>query len=135
MKENDIPDDSSATLSDGIDCLLKYGICPESEWPYIVSKFTVKPTVKCYIDALHHQALKVNCIDETLPTMKYSLANGNPFVVGIAIYESFESSNVARTGIVPMPNKSTEILLGGHAVVCIGYNDTTQKWIMRNMGK
>jgi len=29
--ENDIPDDAGALLSDGIKCLLNYGICPETE--------------------------------------------------------------------------------------------------------
>ena len=33
-------------------------------------------------------------------------------------------------GIVPMPNIQTEVCLGGHAIVCVGYNET--QWIMRN---
>jgi C1A family cysteine protease len=31
-----------------------------------------------------------------------------------------------------MPNINKELLLGGHAIVCVGYNDNTQQWIMRN---
>jgi len=130
--DNNIPDDSGATLSDGIICLLKYGICQESEWPYIVNKFAIKPPNKCYINALNHQALIVNSIEETLGSMKSSLANGKPFVVGIAVYTSFESNSVTVTGIVPMPNTSTETLLGGHAIICVGYNNSTKQWIMRN---
>jgi C1A family cysteine protease len=130
--ENNIPDDTGATLSSGIECLLKYGVCPESMWPYVINKFAVKPDDKCYVNALEHQALKVNNINETLQTMKSSLANGNPFVVGFLVYQSFESINVIRTGIVPMPNMKKEQVLGGHAVVCVGYNDLSQKWIMRN---
>ena len=58
--------------------------------------------------------------------IKAALFNGNPFVMGIAVYESFESEAVARTGEVPMP-KSGEKLLGGHAILCCGYNDETQR--------
>ena len=32
--EQTIPDDNGARLSDGIACLEKYGLCPESEYPY-----------------------------------------------------------------------------------------------------
>ena len=31
-----------------------------------------------------------------------------------------------------MPNTRKEQILGGHAVVCVGYNEFSQKWIMRN---
>ena len=66
-----------------------------------------------------------------MTSMKNSLINNDPFVVGIAIYESFETYKVFKTGMVPMPT-STEKLLGGHAVVCVGFDDIKQVWIMRN---
>lgn len=130
--ENNIPDDSGATLESGIKCLLTYGICNENRWPYIISKFTVKPPNICYFDALKHKALQVKHIYNDLASMKASLANGKPFVVGIAIYKSFESRFVEKTGIVPMPNQKNEEFLGGHAVLCVGYNDIKKIWIMRN---
>lgn len=63
--------------------------------------------------------------------MKQTLATGYPFVFGFSVYESFESHTVAKTGIVPMPNK-TEHLLGGHAVMAVGYDDNKQTFIVRN---
>jgi C1A family cysteine protease len=130
--ENTVFDDSGASLTDGVHCLLKYGICLESEWPYNISLFTQKPPDFCYEEAEKHKAIEVNHINNNLHTMKSSLAKGYPFVVGILLYESFEGSDVSATGIVPMPNTETEQLLGGHAVVCVGYNDTKKIWIMRN---
>jgi C1A family cysteine protease len=130
--ENNISDDTGATLEDGIKCLFYYGICPESEWPYIISKFAVKPPNTCYSSALKHRAVQVKHIYNDLASMKASLANGNPFVVGIAVYQSFESRYVEKTGIVPMPKKLNEQFLGGHAVMCVGYNDAKKVWIMRN---
>jgi hypothetical protein len=64
--------------------------------------------------------------------MKNSLASGYAFVVGISIYDSFESQKVAKTGVVPMPNFKTENCLGGHAVLVVGYSDKEQHWIVRN---
>ena len=129
--ENNILEDNGALLSDGIKSLQTNGICPENIWPYNINNFTIKPSVLCYTEALKHKAINVNHILNDMTSMKNSLINNNPFVVGIAVYESFETIRVSRTGIVPMP-LSTEKLLGGHAVVCVGYDDTKQVWIMRN---
>jgi C1A family cysteine protease len=47
------------------------------------------------------------------------------------VYESFESQQVAKSVVVPMPAKS-EKLLGGHAILAVGYNDAEQRFIVRN---
>ena len=130
--EGDIFDDAGAQLSDGVKCLETIGVCPESEWPYVVSKFTVAPTARCYIDATKNRAsiasYAVPC-DATI--MKRVLMSGYPFVVGIAVFPSFETAAVAKTGAVPMPD-ANEQCIGGHAVLCVGYDDTRGTWTMRN---
>lgn len=129
---NTVMEDSGAYLSDGIKCLQTYGVCSEKIWPYIINRFTVRPTKACYTEALNYNALEVLNIENDLITMKNALASGNPFVVGILIYDSFENSQFMRTYTVPMPNLNKDTLLGGHAVVIVGYNDSKQCWIMRN---
>lgn len=131
MLENTIPDDQGAFLSDGIKCMERYGICPETQWPYVISQFAVKPPVECYTEALKYHVVSSSNIPCTLGGMKHSLADGFPFVVGIKIYASFESAEVARTGIVPMP-KPNEDCFGGHAVLVCGYDDAKQMFIVRN---
>jgi C1A family cysteine protease len=64
--------------------------------------------------------------------MQKTLAAGFPFVVGFAVYESFESNAVEKTGTVPMPDVNNEELLGGHAVLCVGYDNSTSRYILRN---
>ena len=129
--EQDIPDDNGAQLSDGVKTLKKCGVCSEMDWPYDISKFTQAPPKTAYINALKNKALKVKNINNDITSMKKALNHGYPFVVGITIYESFESESVAKTGIVTMPTPD-ENSLGGHAVVCVGYDDTKNLWIMRN---
>ncbi len=63
--------------------------------------------------------------------MQGCLASGYPFVFGFSVYESFESQDVARTGIVPLP-KQGEKQLGGHAVLAVGYDDSDQTFWVRN---
>jgi len=47
------------------------------------------------------------------------------------VYESFESQQVAQSGVVQMPQPG-ERVLGGHAVVAVGYQDAAKRFIVRN---
>jgi C1A family cysteine protease len=133
VMEGTVGEDSGAFLEDGVKSLETYGICPETMWGYDVSKFTVRPHDDCYKEALDHQVLHAKQIYNDLHTMRSALSEGHPFVVGIMIYESFESAGVAQHGMVPMPAVAAgEQTLGGHAVCCVGYNDVKKVWIMRN---
>jgi len=66
-----------------------------------------------------------------ISTLKGCLASGYPFVFGFTVYQSFESAQVAKTGIVPMPAPH-EAVVGGHAVLAVGYDDASQQFIVRN---
>ena len=50
----------------------------------------------------------------------------------MCIYDSFLTDAVASTGIVPMPNLTTEKLLGGHCIVMIGFDNTKSHFICVN---
>jgi hypothetical protein len=122
------------TLSQGVNALIKYGVCDENMWPYIDDglKYRTKPSDQCYSDALLHQVLSANNVAHDLVSMKQCLLNNNPFVFGMMVYSSFESHQVIQSGIVPMPNTITEQFFGGHAVVCVGYDDHKKVFIVRN---
>lgn len=124
--------DSGATIRDTIKACNKTGMCPESLWPYVISKYRVKPPTKCYTNALGHKVKQYLSLNSTsLNDLKSCLAQGFPFIIGFSVYSSFESPQVEKTGIVPMPAWN-ESLLGGHAVVCLGYSSDTQRFICRN---
>jgi len=129
--ENDIPDDCGAMLVDGVNALRSYGICLESQWGYYISKFAVRPPVQCYKEAKKHLATKYAMLPNDVNTLKTSLASGIPFVIGIAVFDSFESEQVSLNGMVPMPGEGEE-LLGGHAVCVVGYADSLNCFLVRN---
>jgi C1A family cysteine protease len=122
--------DAGAELRDGIKSLATYGVCPETEWPYVENKFAMPPTAQCYGDAIPYKIHSYYTLN-TLTDMRVSLANGHPFVFGFTVYESFESDAVANTGIVQMP-QAREQVLGGHAVMAMGYNDAQQRFLVKN---
>jgi C1A family cysteine protease len=130
--DNNIPNDVGSTLTQGINALTKYGVCSEKNSPYIISRFKVKPSNISYIEGLEHQIISSSRVLQTLDSLKGCLRSNQIFVVGILIYSSFESLTTSKTGYVSMPNVRKERLLGGHAVTCVGYDDTKQVWIMKN---
>lgn len=129
--EGNVDEDAGAEIRDGIKSINHQGICPESEWPYDISKFTNKPPLNLYKEAKGHKAVKYERIEQNLDNLKECLHRGFPFVFGFTVYESFESQDVANTGDMPMPEEGEEVL-GGHAVMCVGYDDEEEKFLVRN---
>jgi C1A family cysteine protease len=128
--EHSVKHDAGAMLRDGIKTLAKQGVCAEKLWPYVIKKFATKPTATCYAQAQQHTISSYQRLSTT-QEMRACLADGYPFVFGFTVYESFESDAVARTGTVPMPTRH-ERTLGGHAVCAVGYDDKSQRFIVRN---
>ncbi|MES1220344.1 MAG: C1 family peptidase, partial [Bacteroidota bacterium] len=58
-------------------------------------------------------------------------AEGYPFVFGFTVYESFMTPQVAKSGVMPMPKASEEVV-GGHAVTAAGFDDKKQAFWVRN---
>src|SRR6266404_1889559 len=129
--ENTIESDAGAMLRDGIKSMAKQGVCSEDLWPCKVSKFASKPGAKAYRQAVRHKITAYARLHTLLPDMKQCLADGFPFVFGFTVYESFESAEVAKTGVMQMPGKD-EREIGGHAVLAVGYEDMTQRLIVKN---
>ena len=129
--EGSIQTDSGAMLRDGIKCVASQGTCPESMWPYLEDKFTDRPPAQCYKVGKLHPAVQYSRLPQDLNQMKLCLAAGYPFIFGFTVYESFETDEVAATGVAPMP-RSSEVVLGGHAVMAVGYEDASSRFLVRN---
>jgi len=128
--EHTVASDSGAQIRDGIKTLAKQGVCSEKCWPYDISKFTAKAPAPCYKEAATHKITLYQRL-QTVDEMRTCLADGYPFVFGFSVYESFESQQVAKTGVVQIP-QSGEKQLGGHAVVGVGYDDSQKRFTVRN---
>ena len=123
--------DSGAEIRDGIKSVASQGDCPEDLWPYDISKFAVKPPAQCYQSAKQYEAVKYQRLQQDLNQLKGCLASGYPFVFGFTVYASFESQQVATTGHASMPQPGEEVV-GGHAVVAVGFDDSQQWFLVRN---
>ena len=119
-------------IRDGIKTIVKDGVCPETMWEYIERKFKQKPSDDCYKIALNNQVLEYLRISpHSLYEVKHCISEGYPISFGFTIYESFMSKEVARTGFAKMPVAGDKII-GGHAVLAVGYDDNKEALIVRN---
>jgi len=121
--EGSVKIDAGAEIRDGMKAISKWGICSEKAWPYVPAMFAKKPPAKAYSEALSHQSLVYKRVGRTMWELRACLATGFPITLGFTVYESFESAAMERTGKGVLP-KAGEAVLGGHAVLIVGYTPT-----------
>lgn len=129
--EHTTKEDAGAEIRNAIKAVSKTGAAHEQLWPYAVKKFAVKPPAPVYKDSKLFHALTYQRVQVSAPLVKAALAGGQPVVIGLTLYESFEGLNVEKTGIVPMPKK-TEAAVGGHCMCIIGYGQHKGYFKVRN---
>ena len=130
--EGTVSTDSGAEIKDGIKSVSTTGVCPESMWTYDISKFTERPEENCYTEAKKdHHVVKSHRVIKTLESMKGCLETGRVFVLGFVVFESFEDPTKWHGNVMPMPEKDEKVL-GGHAILCVGFDDTKQCFKIRN---
>lgn len=123
-----VNEDSGGTITDGMAVLKRTGVAQNETWAYDTAKFKIKPPKAAYAEAAEFK------VKETLPLgslndVKAALAEGLPVAFGYMVYESF--TKIGASGEMPMP-KAGEKVLGGHAVLAVGYDDQKKQLIVRN---
>jgi len=121
--------DTGAYLRTTMGAMVLFGVPPESYWPYSddPNKFDVEPPAFCYAFAQNFQAILYfrhdppgTRFEEVLSQVKEYLAAGHPAMFGFTVYDSIEQAE--KDGRIPFPSMR-ERILGGHAVVAVGYDD------------
>ncbi len=107
--------------------LALFGAPPEKFWEYEVERFDDEPFAFCYSFAQNYQALKYFRLDEQgkseeeiLQSVKETLTQQIPTLFGFTVYNSIRN---AIGGKITYPTNN-ESVLGGHAVVAVGFDDS-----------
>jgi len=129
----DVNQDTGLFIRDGYKSVNNFKVCPESDWAYKVSQYTVKPPSSCYDEAVKMNSdYKYYSVNQDLNSLKTCIYEGYPISYGMTLFESFENEYTASTGIVQIPNKYSEQQVGGHALSIVGYDDENQWFIIAN---
>jgi C1A family cysteine protease len=124
--------DTGAYLRTTIKAMALFGVPPEHEWPYHLDLLDKEPDAYHYSFAQNFKALAYARLDgygdeaggsTTLDTIKRTLADGFPVAFGFPVYSSISSVSPPDY-IIPYPKPELgDKLLGGHAVLAVGYDD------------
>lgn len=128
--EGDVKQDAGAEIRDGVKVLNKLGAPAEALWPYAPAKFAKRPPAKAFTAAKKQTVSSYQRITSHDERMQ-CLADGFPFVLGFSCFASIDSDEVAKTGVLPMPGPKDKVI-GGHAVVAVGYDRNAQTYLIRN---
>ncbi len=121
--------DTGAFLRSTAAAMVLFGIPPEEYWPYTDAKpdFDEEPSAFCYSFAQNYQALQYfrldppgTAKDALLTRIKTFIAAGLPSMFGFAVFSSIRQAQ--DDGKIPFPCVG-ERVLGGHAVVAVGFDD------------
>ena len=117
-----IQGDCGAEGGDAFKVATNIGIPPETDWPYDIATFNPPaPPAAATADEGHYKLTKPYATPPQSQLMfQQALSNRQTIAFGFTVYESFESSAVASSGIVPMPGQGEQVV-GGHEVLLVGY--------------
>ncbi len=127
--EGDVGKDAGASLRDGMKVLQQMGACSEDVWPYDITAFKNQPPPEAFEQAQDHTIDEYKRVPIDLHGMRTCLAEGYPFVFGTRIWKSFEEDGTH--GRIQLPKRGEEDL-GSHAMLCVGYSDKDQVFLVRN---
>lgn len=120
--------DSGAFIRSTMAAMVLFGVPPEEYWPYVVDDFDKEPSAFCYAYAQNFQAISYYRLDPTgtgekelLQSIKTNLSAGIPAMFGFTAFSSIVQAKT--TGLIPFPSVG-ETIVGGHAVVAVGYDDS-----------
>lgn len=117
-----------------------YGMAPESAFPFptasqmkseesLMKLVSEKPSSAVIAEAKKYRLFKGWKAVNSVHAMKKAVSDGLPVVFGIAVFPSiFETG---KDGVIPFP-KASEEFQGGHAIVCVGYDNAKRHFIIRN---
>lgn len=119
--------DTGAFLRSAIGALVLFGVPPEEYWPYDIEKFDEEPPVFCYSFAQNYKTIQYFRLDPPgidrrllLNEIKAKLIAGIPAIFGFTVYDSIDQAE--KDGRIPFPTPGEKVL-GGHALMAVGYDD------------
>jgi len=120
--------DSGAFIRTAMGALVLFGIPPEEYWPYDEAQVDAEPPAFCYAFGENFKAVQYVRLDgaggmtpaAVVQAVKTYIASKFPAMFGFTVYSSIDQA--AAAGNIPLPGPGEKVV-GGHAVVAIGYDD------------
>lgn len=133
LEDEDVESDEGTSMQSAIEGLKKYGACREDLWPNDENAITTEPATEAYDHGAYFKIAEAEYVDTDLDLYRHTLADGYPIAFCLNTFSSFDNATENR-GRVPFPKKTEQVREehGWHAMLCVGYLDKDQMFIVRN---
>lgn len=133
LEDDDAEEDEGTSMQSAIEGLKKYGACREDLWPNDEDCITDEPDEDAYSHGSHFKIAEAEYVETDLDLYRHTLADGYPIAFCLNTFTSFDNATDNR-GRVPMPKQREQVREehGWHAMLCVGYLDKDQMFIVRN---
>ena len=122
MLEGTLSQDAGAYIRDAVKVPATTGMALESLFAYGPQNMTITPPQNVILDAAGRKILKYVSVPNDGYTIKATIAAGYPVIIGFSVAANMMTADVARTGLIPMPQGS---IVGGHSIEADTYDDST----------
>jgi len=132
VDEPEAIEDEGSVLQSVIASLKEYGACSEETWAFDPDVVNDEPSAEAYEEAKQFLIEETELVPTDLDAWKTALAEGHPIIFGVKLFSSFDKQK--KAGLVPVPSakETGRESHGGHAMLCVGYSDPDQVFIVRN---
>lgn len=127
--DNNINTDTGLYIRNGIKSAANYGLCSEKIWPYNIDNLTVQPSPEAYVDAAQRVITRYETLYTTDEVLEV-LSNNRPVVIGMETFADFMDMTAADP-VIKLPAYRA-YSVGAHAVTLVGYNLTSQQFLVKN---
>jgi C1A family cysteine protease len=117
--------DTGAYMRTTMKALVLFGVPPEEYWEYDINQYDAEPPAFTYAFGQNYKAIRYYRLDPPgtsynmiLSNVKQKIAARLPCMFGFSVY-----SSISNSPDIPFP-RVTDYLLGGHAVMAVGYDDS-----------
>ncbi|NCY26470.1 MAG: hypothetical protein EBX37_17065 [Alphaproteobacteria bacterium] len=119
--------DKGGSIDNYLSSINSFGLTTENDWPYITDNYNIQPPKNITI---YNPELRWNTDSTNITHIKHSIKSGNPVLLDILLYTSF--NNINTSGLVTMPNITNESYIARHAISLWGWDDDYNVFIMLN---
>lgn len=119
--EGDTTVDGGVETRDVLKALTTTGAALEKSWPYSQQTLFKQPPTSVIVEASQHKLLSYSRLLTDVEYMS-CVASDFSFILGFTCFSSIDSPDLARTGVMPMPDTTREQQVGGHDVLVVGYD-------------
>jgi C1A family cysteine protease len=130
MQPSQVQNDSGTYPALACDCLHRFGVCTEEEWPFDTRKLFQSPSIMAMRDAYLHKVSAYYRITETgadrVQSVLSALRANYPVVYGTDIGDNWMAYQAGQ--VLQLPNNS----LGGHSTHLLGWDSQQSVFIGEN---